>query len=689
MAARATRSRPGPITIVLVAIVTAASACALPRGTAESPVVMDFRIHGLDRHDEADLIAVLATQELERTPAPIIGPLWDALGWKIGRTAAPRLDADALSVDRRRVEAYLRERGHFEAKVEDVWVHRAGAGRVRVAMDVDEGEPVKVTRIAIEGLDAAPEAKARLRKTPIAVGDVFTVEGYDALKAAIENALHETGWAKATVTQRAQILPGERAAELTYVATPGPRYRFGSIFVSGTTAVPRELIREQVRIELEPGKTYALSRMAKAQARVFDLGVFGGVRVNTGPGDEKRQTLPVVVSVREAPFRTLRFGPGVGIESSRIDTNLLFGWSHRNWFGDLRHLQLELRLGYAWLLAQQEGASWYQLSPLKRGPDGLFTADFSQPGVITRRIDAAVRLELERGLEFAYDFWSERVRLSLPFRITPRFTFVPSYNFELYQVDDSTAVPGPPGEDGPELGEVDISNCPSGICLLSYLEQRLTYDGRDDPVNTRRGFLVSLSVQEGVNLFNHGYGYLRVVPEARGYLPLGERWVLAARALVGALVPLGEEEPPPIVARFFSGGASAMRGFYARQLSPGGLDEGEFVPLGGNGIVETQLELRYDLTASLAAVAFGDAASVSLPSPEPDAWEDAVRSGGAPVRYAAGLGFRYRTPVGPIRLDAAWRFGWNAPPPVAGQPLLLSADEDGGLAVHITIGEAF
>ncbi|HYG66846.1 MAG TPA: hypothetical protein VD838_04275, partial [Anaeromyxobacteraceae bacterium] len=120
MAACATRSLRGTTPILLVAIAAAGSACALPRGTAETPVVVEFRIDGLERHDEAEIIEVLATQELDRTPVPLVGPPWDALGRAIGRNVPPRLDADALAVDRRRVEAWLRERGHFSARVEDV-----------------------------------------------------------------------------------------------------------------------------------------------------------------------------------------------------------------------------------------------------------------------------------------------------------------------------------------------------------------------------------------------------------------------------------------------------------------------------------------------------------------------------------------------------------------------------------------
>lgn len=707
MAARAPRSAVPALPLVAAAFAVAAGGCALPRGTRDSPVVMEVRLPGARALDPSDIVPLLATQPVPRYPIPVLGAPYaafqatdfDALfstrlppsrrtpivgppvqAFRQYQSGGPyRLDLDALAIDRKRVEAYYRERGYFEARVEEVRIDPAGPGRVTVAMRVAEGRPARVRSIATPGLDEAPEARAHLRELPIAVGDVFTVAKYDAARAALETALHEHGYATATVEQQAQIVPEADAADLTYTVKPGRAYQFGSVFVSGTAAVSRQLIRDQVQLELRPGELYAEQKLAKAQARVFDLGVFGGARVTAGTPDEKRGTVPVVVAVRESPFRTVRFGPGVGIESQRLDANLLVGWTHRNWYGDLRRLSVDLRLGYAWLLDPTK--NWYDVAAVKEGVAGLLTNDFSQPRVLGSRIDTAVRTELEKGIEAAYTFYSERLRLSAPVRITPALTFVPSYNVEVYQVDTSNPVSVGSSTDNTEVGDLDIASCPNNVCLLSYLQQQLTFDGRNDPVNTRKGVLVSLSVQEGFRIGTHGYRYLRFLPEARGYVPLAPRWVLATRAQLGALVPIGESGDPPIVARFFSGGANSMRGYYSRRLSPlRQRSDGELVPVGGNGLAEGSVELRYALSHDWRLVGFVDTANVADVGAGPTTWRTVLELGD--LQAAAGLGLRYQTPVGPIRLDAAYRLR-------PGQNVPFSSHEEPAYAVHITVGEAF
>jgi translocation and assembly module TamA len=240
-----------------------------------------------------------------------------------------------------------------------------------------------------------------------------------------------------------------------------------------------------------------------------------------------------------------------------------------------------------------------------------------------------------------------------------------------------------------------FESCPNGICLLSYLEQRLTVDLRNDPIETTRGFYASLAVQEGFNIGGNGYRYLRFLPEARAFLPLGPYVVLAARARVGLLVPVSEKEPAPIVARFSSGGPNAMRGYYTGRLSPMRLEDGRWVPVGGNGLVDGSVELRLRLAGSLGGVLFVDAGNVSLPSATPSAWQTALDP--TLLQWAAGLGLRYRTPFGPLRLDVGARLptDWSAGvlfdhrfPPV---PTLEGerVHREVLMTVHLTLGEAF
>jgi translocation and assembly module TamA len=214
-------------------------------------------------------------------------------------------------------------------------------------------------------------------------------------------------------------------------------------------------------------------------------------------------------------------------------------------------------------------------------------------------------------------------------------------------------------------------------------------------VNTRRGLYVSLAVQEGFNIGGYGYRYLRVLPEVRGFLPLGESLVVAARVRVGGLVPVSEDGEPPIIARFFAGGPLSMRGYYTRRLSPMVREEGEWIPVGGNGLLDTSLELRWSVGGSWGAVVFLDGASVAPPSARPTSYLDALRD----VQFASGLGVRYATPFGPVRLDVGVRLpselGGGVPfdrrfptvPPYREE--LYGVHREPIAAVQFSIGEAF
>lgn len=678
------RCRPVVLTgLVLAAFGATRAAAAEAPGAAPrpGPVIVGLALRGMHAFDPQDIVAKLATQvSTGPLPIPIAGlPLFAIQRW-FGTPAVYRVDPDALALDRRRIEAFYRERGYYDAQVAEARLTEERPGQVSVIFDVAEGRPVRVARVEITGIEGAPAAQAKLHRLPLRVGEVFTEGSYDATKRALLAALRSTGYANGEVAQEARILPAEGTAEATFTVRPGARFRFGPIFVAGSGALPRDRVREQAAIEIRPGAWFDESKLASAQARVFELGVFGGVRVTRGTPDPARGIIPVVVAVREAPVHTLRAGPGVGVQANaRWDLHAMAGYTDRNFFGDLRRLQLDVKVGYAFLL----------VTPRKEAPVGLANLEFSQPGAISRRIDAAARLELERGIEQAYDFWSERLRVGFPVRIAPRLTFVPSYNLEVYQLSNTSGIPTAP--DQPSGQGPQLENCKANVCLLSFLEQRLGWDGRDDPVNTRRGLAVSIAVQEGFNVGGFGYRYLRFLPEARGFLPLGPRFVLAARVRAGALIPVSEKGDPPIIARFFAGGPQSMRGYYTRRLSPMVRQRGDFVPVGGNGLADGSLELRFDVTGNLGGAVFLDGGNVSVSSALPTAYQTALDP--SRLQWAAGLGLRYRTPFGPLRVDVASRlpsdFRVNVPFALRFPTVPATDHREPIIAIHLSIGEAF
>lgn len=653
-----------------LACALAQAGCLHARGTREEPVVVDMRLEGVHAVKADALQEKLATQPSGRWA-------WDE---------PQKLDPDALAADVRRIEAYYRERGYYDARVVSAEQLPAGGdpGRVKVVIKVEEGAPIRVSRLTVNGLDAAPEAQAKVPRLPLREGDVFTNAAYDATRGAIASALATTGWATAEVTQRATILKETHSAEVTYDVTAGRRWKFGPVDVAVGRQLPRKRILDQVLAEITPGEWFDDSKLAVAQARVFGLGAFGGVRVMRLPPDEARGTIAILTVIQRAPFRTIRAGPGLGVQQIRWDVHALVGWQDRNFYGDLRRLDTEVRAGYAWLPNPWQST--------KSGTVGLASAEFAQPAAFGAWIDASTRLEVEKGLEQAYSFYAERGKVALPLRLLPRLRLVPSYNLEVYQLYQLSSYVG--GSAQTSTGNI-IENCKGTahpVCLLTYLEQTVAWDGRDDALNTTRGLYVALSIQEGLDIATYGYRYLRFLPEARFFLPLGARTVAAVRGRVGALVPVSEHGAPPVVARFFAGGPLSTRGYYTRRLAPMQLQSsGEWVPVGGNGLVDGSAELRFGLTGNLGMATFVDVGAVSDASSLPNEWYTSMSS----PQFAAGVGLRYRTPFGPLRLDVAARIPDRWPLSSSSFPTIPFTRPDGSvhrepiLAVHLSLGEAF
>jgi translocation and assembly module TamA len=272
-------------------------------------------------------------------------------------------------------------------------------------------------------------------------------------------------------------------------------------------------------------------------------------------------------------------------------------------------------------------------------------------------------------------------------------TFTPSYNLELYQITGTVDVRR--GETGVASGANELlQSCRGTTCVLSYFEQRIALDLRDDPINTRRGLYLSFAVQEGFTVLGNGFPYLRLLPEVRAFLPVFKRTVLAGRLRLGLLRSLNSGDPP-VVARFYSGGPSLMRGYYTRRLSPvvEGDDPGEFFPVGGEGLLDGSVELRVPLAGSLGAAVFLDYGVVT------QSREEALDPGN--FQYAAGVGLRYNTIFGPLRVDVASRLprrtanGWEMPsvPVLRGQGDRLVdlgvRHAEPIVSVHLSLGEAF
>lgn len=611
--------------------------------------------------------------------------------------SAPQLlDESAFEADLKRILRLYQSRGYYRARILDRKVTPLPGRRVAVEITIEEGPQALISDIVVEGLaDLPPEEQARLlSRPPLAEKDVFEEARYDDFKDQLGESLLEAGFAEVEVNGLVEVDTERNEVLVVIHADKGPRYRFGEIFVAGANRIPRKKLAAIAREAVPEGATYRDSALGEAQTKLFDLGVFSAVKVTRGAPDRQERSIPIVVNVREAPFKTLRLGAGAGLDAKRQEVpRLIAEWTHRNFFGGLRKLTLTSKLALAFLPSVLSAIE----DPERFGPAVNVSAAFAQPEVILRDLTLEAGVEYERGVDQAFRFHAGKGRVGLLYRLSRDLTFSPSYNFSVFKLT-GTAAAAVGGSGRRQEAVLDLCAQTGELCVLSFLEQRVALDKRDNPVSPTRGAYVALSLQQGSAVFAGDYRYLRVLPEVRAYLPLGEH-VIASRLRAGVLLPR-DEGVSSVLTRFFLGGSTSERGYGNRNLSPKlvvpssrGPANAEELPIGGNGMVEGNLELRLSLPKSLGLVGFVDAGQVT---------REAKALGLENLQVAAGIGLRYHTLFGPVRLDLAWRVVERPLPrdfivdvDPDGNPLVPPSDQAGKIfglqlpTLHFSIGEAF
>lgn len=688
--------------LACVFLAAATIGCATPRGPIDGhPVLTSLHFTGNGAISDAEILERIYTE-------PTRGMIFKT----------PHVfDPDAFEIDQERIIRLLQSRGYYAARIVSVDVNDEQEGRVAVVVHLEEGPRAIVRELEVRGLEAIePDLRVEIvRGMSLAVGDGFSEAVWSKTKDALEVALREHGFAEASVSGEVSIDAPVGQARIVLATKPGPRLRIGRIVIAGALHVTR--LRITSVAAMKPGDWYSLSAIELTQRRVYDLGAFSGVRVIRGAASHQAGTVDIVISVREAPFQTVKAGGGLGLTVGRVELpQLRLEYTNRNFLGALRRLEIGLKGGWAFLPnpAQAFGP---------QGVQGIVTDDFAQltlPNVALVDVDAATRVEFLQELQQGYSYERAAARFSLPYKRVARNLFTPSLNYEHYfNVNLRYGQSGAALPPTPQFAF--LRDCAEGGCTLTYVGERWTWDERDDALSPTRGFFLSIDLEEGGP--PGGFTFIRALPEVRAYFPYAN-FVLAMRAMVGSLLPFtGDASNPhdpsrsPIVQRFFAGGAQSVRAFGEQRLGPkllrlgGSSGDTQAIPTGGNGLAAATLEVRWfvgrDLHRSvptwvepLGVVAFVDVGDL-----EQDLFQ--LRLGA--VETAGGAGFRYSTPFGVLRFDIAARLRPHDLAPLAvinadgsvnpnARGFTLSTDcngkancivDDPRWTFHLSLGEAF
>jgi outer membrane protein assembly complex protein YaeT len=565
-------------------------------------------------------------------------------------------DRTEFERDLKRLEAYYADHGYPHARVTGVDVKlNKTKDQVDITINISEGQPAIIESIAFEGLDAIPpDHLAKLKaQVPFAPGDPRDQTLILAAHDMAVNELKDHGFPYGTVKIVERPGSGPDRVQLALVADTGPSAVFGAVHIEGTESVDENVIRRE--LTFHEGGQYRLSEITESQRRLYGLELFQFANITPRLPEDRAPQVPVVVTVVEGKHRRLQLSAGYGSEEKARGR---INWRHVNFTGGARTLDTEakwssLEQGFRgaftepYLFApglslQLQGSSWWESEPAytQRSSGGrlVFTKQLSRggAGVIT-----SVHNE---------------VRVSL---INER---------ENYAIADSALQDLTLRDQFIALGLDPTTGKGSGT--LSAIEIDFDHDTSGQPLDPRKGYRFSTHLETADSWLGGSFRYNELAGEARHYLPIGKRVVWANRVKAASL--LGQDGSKiPFFKRYFVGGSTSVRGWGRYQvspLSPAGL------PIGGRSMADVSTEGRFPLSGKFSGVLFVDGGNV---------WAEAANIQTSGLRWAAGPGVRYDTPIGPIRVDLGIQLN-----PIPGL-VINGSPERRRWRVHFSIGQAF
>ena len=555
-------------------------------------------------------------------------------------------------------------------------------GRLQVEIDIEEGPQTLVKSVAISGNTAFSEDVLLDQLSTIA-GQPYSTYLLANDRDAIVSYYFDRGFPDVQIETTTNPSPdAPNRQDVAFKISEGRQVFVDKILISGLRYTKPFVVNRE--FEIKEGEPMSQSLILNTQRKLYDLSIFNQVDVAPANPDGNVEKKNLMVQLEEAKRYTIDYGIGFQVQTGNVRSDcenvianptstqvcnpggatgfsplVTFGVTRANFRGRNNTIVFRTNLGR---LQQRALLSYVQPYWLNRKDLTLtFNALYdSTQNVLTfssQRLEGSVQVlqQWRRGETFLYKF-----------------------TYRLVKVDQSTL------HINPELIPLLSRPVRVGIPSVSYVR-----DHRDDPIDSHKGRYYALDFGVASRIFGSQANYARVFLENSTYHTFaenknvgGRRWTFARSTRIGVEEPFAAGSNTlagivPLPERFFTGGSNSHRGFAINQGGPRDATTG--FPLGGDGLFLNNLELRSPPIAlpyvgdNLSAVIFHDAGNVfTSPGdifPSLGHWTQPHKETCDPqstsacdfnyISQAVGLGVRYRTPIGPVRVD----FGYNLTPP--------------------------
>lgn len=614
---------------------------------AKKPFINKIEIIGIESFSEKELKKKMHTKE----------PSFFSLFNK------PRLRESYLKRDVAYLEAFYHAQGFYEASVKLKDLVYSDDGRfVDIVIEVHEGEATRVENVSI---DAPPlvdleELEKSLYLEP---GRPFNASLIEADIYLVKNAFARKGCPAATVTDSLRFL--DHRVDIIYSVDPGPKLYLHQIVVAGNRMTKESIIRKE--LTFDEGELFNLDELKRSRRNLFDTGLFTEAEIEPRNVDLTERSVDILVRVRERKSSYVEFGFGVGnVLGSRISAE----WGNRNVFGT----------GRAVILKAQHSFDIFRDSDVDIGKLKLRTKFIRYDGEFRQRHLFGTGFLVGINGFYEKDATVEPIEIN-----TTGASVIGSRRFGR-RTDLLLSL-------SHERITRDIPELPRERSTSRIASASLNMDRRDFLLNPTRGSYRSVRLDVAGGILGGDNDFYSILVSLQKYLSLGSRSVAAFRVRMGYADAFGKSADAglPIENRFFTGGGNSVRGYSENSLGPRGVLEGSAQALTSEGVVggrvllisnaELRFPLPYVSRFNFSGALFVDGGNVWSGMRQlkpkyfrPYAPESEVVE--QDYRYSFGLGLRYNTPVGPIRLDY-------------GIPVKREPEMDKSGRIHVSLGHIF
>ncbi|MGA2191860.1 MAG: outer membrane protein assembly factor BamA [Nitrospirota bacterium] len=552
----------------------------------------------------------------------------------------------AVKRDVDRIKAYYETKGFLKAEIKSGGIEFSPDRKdARLIIDVNEGPRTYVTGIDIQDGKGGVAVKNIRRVLKEKEGKPFNPELLKDDQNAVLNIYSQKGYTSVAVDVGQDFSADYKGVLLAYRITEGMPVRVGKIIIRGNEDTKYKVLRRELL--LKTGQPLDYEKILLSQQHMYKLGIFSQVRIQPVDVEKPEPVKDLLVTVKERYAGAVNFGVGYGdFDKERgfaeVSYRDLFGLAHTiSLRGDLSFKQTKGILSYKW--------PWFL----------GYHVDFRTSFVYLDAQKPNYHIKDLIGISGFDKRFGDHITSSL------------LYQYERVKFGDvrpdATLAP----EDQKKSNVASIT--PSAV-----------FDYRDNPFNPTTGSDHSFYLKFANKFLGSSSDFVKLVAQTNWYFPVHDG-IIAALSARGGIAGWGGKFDIPISDVFFLGGASSLRGYNLDSVGPRGADGSV---AGGDSMALFNAEVRYPLPYGFGFVTFIDAGNVWLLNKNVSTGFTFRNSSGQAItqiqvpteteglRYGTGVGIRYNTPVGPLRVDYGFKVGGRLKGESAGE-------------LHFTLGQAF